>query len=262
MKEFQYIQISQSRHVKTIKLNRPASSNALNAQMIEEIFTALNNAATDESVRVVVLRGSGKGFSAGADLTWMSQTTNEQQNEPIEKVLSAFFSYLYHYKKPLISVVHGFAIAGAIGIIATSDYVITAEDAKYSFTEVLIGLVPATISPFVIRRIGEYAARRLMLSGSKINGRQAVQEKLADIVCPEDKIDEELEKITSLFKNTAPKATSLCKEMIIKVADAEIGPEIMEYNAMLLGKVRKSDEAKEGISAFRDKRPPSWFIKD
>ncbi|HYX09793.1 MAG TPA: enoyl-CoA hydratase-related protein [Bacteroidales bacterium] len=262
MKEFQFINTSQSSHVKTIELNRPESRNALNAVMVDEIYAALENASTDDSIRVIVLRGAGKGFSAGADLAWMSQSTNENQDKPIEQVLSTFFNYLYHFNKPLISVVHGFAMAGALGIVATSDFVITTEEALFSFTEVLIGLVPATISPFVVRRTGEFSARRLMLSGSKINGRQAVQEKLADIVCTEEEIEEELEKITSVFKSTAPKATTICKEMIIKVADAEIGPEIMQYNASLLGEVRNSEEAREGISSFLEKRKPAWYMND
>ena len=261
MKEFQFINTSQSSHIKTIELNRPESRNAINAAMIDEIYSALENAAVDDSVRVVVIRGAGKGFSAGADLTWMAQTANESNNKPIEQVLSSFFNYLYHYNKPLISVVHGFAMAGALGIVATSDFVITTEEALFSFTEVLIGLVPATISPFVIKRIGEFNARRLMMSGSKINGRHALHEKLADIACTEEKIEEELEKITSVFKSTAPNATSICKEMVIKVADAQLGPEIMQYNASLLSIIRRSDEAKEGINAFREKRIPTWVVK-
>ncbi len=244
----------------TIKLNRPEVRNAMNGEMIDEIIAALDELENNNAVRVVVLRGEGKSFCSGADLNWMKDVVKFGFEQSVEEstVLAQCFNKIYRFPKPTIALVHGAAIGGANGLLAACDFVYAADDTIFSLSEVKIGLVPAAISPYVIKRIGEFAAKELFLTGRRFNGKEAEYYRLANKSVPAAELDDELMKTVELLRTSGPEAMRNAKELIYNVANNLSLEEAIPYTAELIAKMRISDEGQEGMKAFLEKRKPNW----
>ncbi len=258
MEKFETIAVEKENYVCTLWLARPEKRNAINRQMAAELASFLASAENDPQIRVVILRGRGDFFCAGGDLKWMSQGAELLTEERSGKVLAGLYLALYRFPKPIITIVHGAAMGGALGLIACADFVLAENQAVFSFSEVKLGLVPATISPFVIKRIGELNARQLMLSGEKINATEAVRVHLADQAGSLEELMAFAMRLSTNLAGNAPKAMKACKRLIQQVSGKEMDHSLSQYTAELLTSLQESEEAKEGMKAFLEKRKPAW----
>ncbi len=260
MENFTTIQLEISNQVASIWLNRPEIHNAFNEEMIGEILRCYEMLNMLDSVRVVVLRGKGKSFCAGADLNWMRDVAKftYEENYAESYQLSLCFNAIYTCKKPCIAVVHGAAIGGANGLLAACDFVYCTNDTVFSLSEVKIGIVPACISPYIIKRVGEYPAKELMLTGKRFKGEEAERIGLVNKSLNDSEIDAKLNETIHLLMTSAPKAITHCKNLIYNVVNRLSHKEALEYTAKMIAEIRASDEGQEGTAAFLEKRKPNW----
>ena len=255
------IETESSNRIATIWLNRPEVHNAFNETMIAEITHAVNELGKEPAIRLVVLRGRGKSFCAGADLNWMKAVANYTREENYQESLrlSDCFYAIYTCPKPVISIVHGAAIGGANGLIAASDIAYCEDETIFSLSEVKIGLVPAVISPYVIKRIGEMDARELMLTGKRIQGKEAERLRLVNRSFPAFDLEENLKQFVSLILSSGPQAVSICKQLIHDVSNTHTMEESRTETAKIIADIRASAEGQEGMAAFLEKRTPAWL---
>jgi methylglutaconyl-CoA hydratase len=249
-----------SEEVLWITLNRPKVHNAFNSEAILELIDAFDRIKIDDSVRVVVLTGEGKSFCAGADINWMRDIKQYSFDQNLEESLQlADVLYkIYTLPKPTIAMVNGAAIGGGAGFLSVCDIAVAAEEAKFSLSELKIGLVPAVISPYVIRKIGESKAREYFLTGHRISAQKAVEIGLINEVVPGDKLEERIEELIAQFLASGPKAIASCKELILNVSSMSL-EDVKEYTARMIANLRISEEGQEGMSAFLEKRKPRWI---
>lgn len=256
-----------ARGVATVTLNRPQKHNAFDADLIAQITLCFSALATHDDVRVVVLKGNGKSFCAGGDLNWMRSMKDYSHEENVRDahLLAEMFIAIRRLPQPLIGVIHGVAFGGGSGLAALCDYVIAAEDTKFGFTETKLGLLPATISPFVLEKIGAGAARAHFLSGAPFSARDALHIGLAHKVVAASALDETTETICASFLKSAPDASRQAKKMIRSVTElmqhSQNNPcaaEVTDFTAQAIASVRTSDEAQEGMSALLDGKKPKW----
>ncbi len=257
MKTYNTIHTENKGHIQTIWLSRPEKKNAIDRNMAGELLSALKHAENDTRIKAVVLRGKGDTFCAGADLDWMSMEHLPAGEEP-GTLLPRLFDAVYRFSKPFVVLVHGRIMGGALGLVAGADYVLACNTSRFAFSEVRLGLIPATISPFVIKRIGEFNARQLMLTGRTIDASEAVLSGLADKSGTKDEIESYKDYLCDEIENNAPEATKKCKQLIISVSGKNLDNKLFAFTASTLEEVRKSDEAKEGVRAFKEKRKPRW----
>jgi methylglutaconyl-CoA hydratase len=245
----------------TVSLNRPEIHNAFNEVMISEVLQCFKAINEEEKIRVVILRGTGKSFCAGADLNWMRDvaTYSYEQNLRESLQLSECFHAIYTCKKTTLAVVHGAAIGGANGLLSACDMAYCDDDTTFSLSEVKIGIVPACISPYVIKRIGEYNARELMLTGQRIKGREAERAGLVNRSLPAGELDQYVMKVIELLLSSGPAAMQQCKQLIHEVNNNLSLPEAMSYTARMIAEIRGSAEGQEGMAAFLEKRKPNWI---
>ncbi|MBN1155488.1 enoyl-CoA hydratase/isomerase family protein [candidate division KSB1 bacterium] len=242
-----------------IYLNRPQIHNAFNEVMISELLDLYQLLAENKEVRIVVLTGTGTSFCAGADLKWMQGIIHYsyQQNYEESLNLARLFHTIYSMSIPTVAVVQGAAIGGGAGLAAVNDIVIASNQAKFSLSEVRLGLVPACISPYIIRKIGENKSRELFLTGRRIDADTAYQYGLVNQVVPEDELDEAVEKTVSQLMSGSPAALKICKELLANVPHKSLSENI-DYTARVIANLRVSDEGQEGMNAFFEKRKPKW----
>jgi methylglutaconyl-CoA hydratase len=254
------LEIQITKQVATIWLNRPEIRNAFNEVMISELIKAFNEVSSREEVRVIVLRGRGKSFCAGADLNWMRDVAGYgyEQNFKESLQLSDCFYTIYNCPKPTIAVVHGAAIGGANGLLSACDMAVCDDETVFSLSEVKIGIVPACISPYVIKRVGEFGARELMLTGRRINGKEAERFRLVNKSLPAVDLDAYLNDLITLLMSSGPKAMTQCKTLIDQVSNKITLNEALSYTAKMIAEIRASEEGQEGMAAFLEKRKPSW----
>ncbi len=250
--------------VTTVILNRPEVHNAMNELMISELTGAFSSISGFDDTRVVVLKGNGKSFCAGADLNYMKNIADfgfdQNYNDGLK--LAALFEAVYNCAVPTIALVHGSAFGGANGLLAACDIVIADENTTFAFSEVKLGIGPATISPMVIKRIGEFNARELMLTGRRFKGKDAERYGLVNCSLTSDRIESALENYIGEFKTAAPKAVRSTKEIILKISNKKTSAEKeSEYTASCIAKLRQADEGQEGMSAFLAKRKPDLYIE-
>ena len=257
---FKTILTSQNNAVLTITLNRPEVHNAMNDTMIAELTRAFTEIPGDGSVRTVVLRGNGKSFCAGADLNYMKSIASFgfEENEADGRKLAALFTAIYRCPVPTIAMVHGAAFGGANGLLAACDMVIAEENTRFAFSEVKLGIAPATIGPFVIKRIGEYGAKELMLTGRRFSAADAQRWNLVNYSLPEKETEEKLNTLLKEFSTAAPRAVRKTKQMIQKTVSEQDMEETIAYTARLIAELRASEEGQEGMAAFLEKRKPNW----
>ena len=247
------------RGVATLKLNQPDKHNALSPLMISELSDAAKKLGEDESVRVVVLTGEGKSFCAGGDLGWMRKQFEASRETRIEEAmkLAGMLRDLNELPKPLIGRIQGQAFGGGIGMMSVCDIAIGVEDANFALTETRLGLIPATISPYVLARMGEGKARRVFMSGKLFDGNSAVElDLLAKAVKPSE-LDEAIEAEVRPYLSTAPATVAKAKAYARSLGPV-IDQEAMLRSANALADAWETSEASEGVGAFFEKRKPNW----
>ncbi len=242
-----------------ISLNRPEVHNAFNLTMIRELADAFKRAADEAGVRVVVLSGMGKSFCAGADLNWMREIIRYSfdQNLAESLELSELDYLIYTLPKPTIARVNGAVIGGGTGFLCACDIAVSSEEARFGLSEVKIGLVPAAISPYVWRKIGESQARYYFLTGERIDARRALKIGLVNEVVPAEELDRSVGDVVDKLLSSGPEAIARCKELLREMT-AMTFEEAKKYTARMISELRISPEGQEGMAAFLEKRKPKW----
>jgi methylglutaconyl-CoA hydratase len=252
-----------SRGVLWLTLNRPEIHNAFDHELVQNLRKCLRDTEQDPSIRIVVLTGAGSSFSAGADMNWMRNMANasEQENEQDALQLAELMRTLNYLDLPTIAMINGPAFGGGLGLIACCDIAIAAESARFGLTETTLGLVPAVISPYVFRRIGESNARRYFMTGERFVAQKAEEMGLVHEVVTADLLAGAVEKVIGSLLMAAPGAVLASKKLINAVAghDQEQQQEQDIYTSKLIAKLRVSREGQEGMSAFLEKRSPAWI---
>lgn len=256
-KFFKYI--LDKRGVVTVSLNRPEIHNAFNDELIDELTSLFKKMNQDEKIRLVILTGEGKSFCAGADLNWMKSMANYSMEENIEdsKKLSTLFQTIDDLEIPVIGKINGHALGGGVGLVSVCDYAISASHAKFGFTEVRLGLIPAVISPYCIRKIGESNARAWFLSGERFDAKKASDMNLVHEVCEESELETRVEALIDSFLKAGPKSARASKKLIKNVTTLESG--VREYTYKAIAERRVSSEGQEGMGALLEKRTPNWI---
>ena len=243
-----------------VTLNRPELHNAFDDHLIAALDRTLARLAADDKVRVVVLAAAGKSFSAGADLNWMKRMAGYgfEQNLADAQHLGAMLHRLASLPKPTLALVQGTAMAGGVGLLAACDIAIASSAARFALTEVRLGLIPATISPYVLRAIGARQALRYFLTAERFDADQAKRIGLVhDVVEPDDLAAAGARMVEQLLEN-GPRALAAAKTLIATVAGRTIEPALVADTARWIAEARASEEGREGVAAFLDKRRPRW----
>ncbi len=245
--------------VARISFNRPEVHNAFNDQMIDELTAVFSEIKGRADVRVVVLTGAGKSFSAGADINWMRKVKDYSFEENFKNSLKLadLFYLIYSLPKPTIARVNGAAIGGGTGLVAVCDLAVASSTAKFSFSEVKLGLVPACISPYVIRKCGEGRAREFFLTGERLSADKALSAGLVNRVVAPEELDGVVDDLIGQLLSSGPQAMGVCKELLESVPNQSF-EEAKEYTARVLAGLRGSEEGQEGTKAFLEKRRPKW----
>lgn len=241
-----------------VTLDRPELHNAFNAQLIGTLKRAFEQLGADDSVRAIVLGGSGKSFCAGADLGWMGSMVeyDEARNKADSLELAGLFETIDTCPKPVVGRVQGAAIGGGCGLVAVCDIVVSGPRARYALSEVRLGLAPAVIAPYVVRKIGTSRARELFLTGQRIDPMEAKQYGLVHRVCGrEEDLDASVRVVTDALLKGGPRALEACK---LLAREADLWPEPQERTAGIIAGLRVREEGQEGMRAFLEKRNPSW----
>ncbi len=254
-----FVRIEKGGPIARLILTRSDVRNAFNAEMIAELTESITLLASDPELRVLVLAADGPTFCAGADVNWMRSQigVSEEENLRDAKRLFDLFRATYEFPKPIIARVQGGAFGGGAGLICCSDIVIMARDAQTAFSEVRLGIVPATISAFVLRKIGEGRARELFLTGRRISSEECLRIGLANEVVPEDQLDDAVDRWVNELLLSASTAQALTKELLREVPRLTI-MDSRDFTAARIARQRVSPEGQEGLSALLEKRAPSW----
>ncbi|WP_258104550.1 enoyl-CoA hydratase-related protein [Marinoscillum sp. MHG1-6] len=258
------IEVEQHNGTATIWLNRPEVRNAFNELVIEELLNALNLLDNDDRVRVIIIRGKGSVFCAGADLKWMKGSSERGYDGYYAEsvILADCFQAVYECEKPTVAVVHGACMGGANGIVAACDFVLADESTRFSFSEVKLGIIPACIAPYVIKRIGEYSARELMLTGKSFDGYKAQQCGLVNESLKGEDVEIRLTSLLDELMLGGPHAQRSCKYLIDQVANHWSEFDMKEHTVQAIVKAKMSEEGQEGMAAFLEKRKPKWQNND
>jgi methylglutaconyl-CoA hydratase len=244
-----------------ITLNRPEIHNAFDDRLIAELTAELTRLGDQAAVRAVVLTGSGKSFSAGADLNWMRKTATygEAENLADARALAKLMATLNELPRPTIARVNGAALGGGTGLVACCDIVVASAAAVFGTTEVRLGLIPSVIGPYVVAAIGVRQARRLMLTGERIGATEAARIGLVHEVVEADRLDGAVDTILHHLLQGGPGALTAAKRLVRDLAGQPIGPDLVDATAQRIAALRATPEAREGVAAFLGKRPASWL---
>jgi len=248
-----------------VTLNRPERHNAFDDALIAELTETLRSLEGDDKVRLVVLSGAGKSFSAGADLNWMKRMAgfSQEENQRDAMALGALMRTLAHFRKPTIARVQGAAYGGGVGLVACCDVAVAAQSATFALTETKLGLVPGVISPYVVSAIGERAARRYFLTGERFDAAEAWRLGLVHDLAPnEDELDGKIGEIVDAMLACGPVAQREAKELIRAVANRPVTSELIQDTAERIARLRASPEGREGVAAFLEKRRAAWVPPD
>ncbi|MCA9936098.1 MAG: enoyl-CoA hydratase/isomerase family protein [Ardenticatenaceae bacterium] len=255
------VTVEQDGAVLTVALNRPESHNAMNPEMIGELTAVFHTLSNQPDVRVVVLTGNGRSFCAGADLNAMRAAAdytfaqNVADGEAIFDLMAAVDSC----PKPVIGRINGAAIGGGVGLVSCCDMVVAVQWAKFAFSEARLGIVPAVISPFVLAKIGVGNGRELFLTGERFDAQRAKEIGLVNYVVPEEELDAKVAERVAQLLLAAPGAQTAVKDLIRTVA-YQPKTAVRDYTSSLIAQRRASDEGREGMSAFLEKRKPNWQL--
>jgi methylglutaconyl-CoA hydratase len=251
--------VTSANHVATVTLDRPEVRNAINADLIAAIHDCFTTLAADDTVRVIVLTGAGAVFSAGADVRWMQEAAHftAEENAQDARALAATLATVDRCPKPVVARVNGAAFGGGAGLVACCDIAVAVEGARFAFSEVRLGIAPATIGPFVLRKIGPSQARALFLSAERFDAARAKEIGLVHAVVPADELDAAVARQTAMLLEGGPHALTAAKELVQELPGMAEG-EQRAYTAALIAHLRTSPEGQEGLRAFLDHRAPSW----
>lgn len=253
-----------SRGITHLTLSRPATHNAFDDLMIAQLHQTLNRLALNRTTRVLVLAGEGRSFSAGADLNWMNKTLtySDADNQHDAEKLARMLNALNEFPAPTIACVHGAAFGGGVGLVACCDIAIAATSAKFSLAEVKLGLIPATISPFVIAAIGSRAARRYFLTAERFDAAAALSMGLVHETVAGEMLDSRTNDFIEMLLQCSPTAQCSTKELIRAVNFRPVDDQLLTDTAKRIAAARASKDGREGIQAFLDKRAPDWIPQD
>ena len=246
--------------VATITMRRAEVHNAFNTQLVQDLQTAFTDLLSDTQLHAVVLTGDGPSFSAGADLAMMKAAATFSQEQNVNDALNMadLFDTINTFPCPVVARVNGTAMGGGAGLLAVSDIVIAAETARLAFSEVKLGIAPAVISPYVVRKIGESHARVLFVTGERFSAVRAREIGLVHTVVKLEELDATVEKTLKELLRSGPQALRACKRLALQVdhMDRNIA---RHFTAEMIATLRVSDEGQEGLRAFLEKRDPSWI---
>ena len=245
-----------------LTMNRPAVHNAFDDAQVQRLLAALDQATTDDSVRIVVIASVGGSFSAGADINYMRRMggNTHEQNLADSRRIALLMKTLNFLPKPTIARVQGAAMGGGVGLVSCCDFAIGTPRTRIALSEVRLGLAPATIAPYVVNTVGEKAARQLFLHGGTIDARTASHLGFLYDVVEEDQLDARIDALISALLMGSPAGTRAAKKLAIDVSRERINEGMIEETVRLLAELRGSDEGKEGLSAFLEKRTARWVI--
>lgn len=245
-----------------ITLNRADRHNAFDDALIGDLTAAFETAGADEQVRAVVLDATGPSFSAGADLGWMKRMAGYSQEENLRdaRALARLMRTIDRCPKPVVAAVQGAAYGGGVGLVAACDIAVAAEGASFCLSEVKLGLIPAVISPYVIATMGERACRRYFLTAERFSAAEAHRLGLVHEVVPADGLGDAVAAILKRLADGGPAAQAAAKELIAGVTRPEPGADVLDWTAGRIAAVRASDEGREGLTAFLEKRKPRWLV--
>ncbi|KAA1188814.1 enoyl-CoA hydratase/isomerase family protein [Pseudohalioglobus sediminis] len=250
-----------SRGVATVTLDRAEKHNAFDDAMIAELREVFDSLAQQDEVRVVVLASAGKSFSAGADLAWMKRMAeyDHSHNLADARLLAGMLKSLFELPQPTVARVQGAAFGGAVGLVSCCDMAVASERASFSLSEVKIGLIPATISPFVVRAMGERACRRYFTTGERFGAVRARELGLVSEVVDGEALDATVDQIVTSLLGNGPLAVRQAKQLVSDIAGREISDTLVEDTCERIAQIRVSPEGQEGLAAFLNKRPPAWL---
>ena len=254
------VELILEKNIATVWLNRPEVHNAFNMEMIDSLIKIMSELNDNKEIRAIVFRGRGKSFSSGADLNYMKKVAkfNYKDNLSDARKLAELFYLIYSSQKFTLSVVHGFIGGGANGIVAACDFVLAEKQSKFRFSELRLGLIPATISPYVLHRCGYIHSLNVMLSAETFSAKKAKKIALINKVTCLENLEESLAEILLMYLSAAPSAMIQTKKMLQQFYPV-ISPSSIDETAELLAKARSSQETGEGINAFFEKRKPEWL---
>jgi methylglutaconyl-CoA hydratase len=248
--------------LRTLTLSRPDVRNAFNDEVIAELKAAFIDAGLAADVRCVVLAAEGSAFCAGADLNWMRRMADYTRDENLADAgqLAAMLRAIYECPKPTIARVQGDVFAGGVGLVAACDMAVSVDTATYCLSEVKLGLIPATISPYVIRAMGARASHRYFLTAERFGAAEAHRIGLVHEVVAADALDAKVAELTSALVSVSPNAVRACKRLVQDVAERDIDDALVTHTVAGIADIRSSAEGKEGVQSFLQKRKPSWLL--
>jgi methylglutaconyl-CoA hydratase len=249
-------------HIATLTLNRPEIHNAFDDVLIKELTEQLQQLDKNPQVRVVLLTANGKSFSAGADINWMKRMAqySEQENVQDALVLARLMQTLNNLRKPTMALVQGAVYGGGVGLVACCDIALAAPAASFCLSEVKLGLIPAAIGPYVIAAIGERAARRYFLTAERFDAQQAHRLGLVHEIVAENVLVTRGKELALQLLTNSPQALVTAKKFIADIAHKSIDEKITQFSAKTIAQLRASSEGQEGLSAFLEKRKPTWIV--
>ena len=246
----------------TITLNRPEVRNAFNDEVITELTQAFQTAAASAETRAVVLAAEGPAFCAGADLNWMRRMADYTRTENLADAakLAEMLRVMYACPKPTIARIQGDVVAGGMGLVAACDMAVAVDTAGFCLSEVKLGLIPATISPYVVRAMGARAAHRYFLTAERFSAQEALRIGFVHEVVPAEQLDAKVAELVKALVNASPNAVRSCKELVQTVAEREIDGTLIAHTVEGIADIRSSSEGKEGVQSFLQKRKPNWLV--
>jgi methylglutaconyl-CoA hydratase len=256
------LQISQQGSVLTIALNRPEVRNAFNDEVIQELTHAFHEVGQRADVRAVVLAAEGPAFCAGADLNWMRRMADYTRAENVADAaaLAAMLRTIYTCPKPTVARIQGDVFAGGVGLVAVCDMAVSVDTATYCLSEVKLGLVPATISPYVIRAMGARAAHRYFLTAERFNAMEAHRIGFVHAVVPAEQLHSKVDELLQGLISAGPGAVRACKALLHDVAEQEINAALIARTVDGIADIRTSPEGREGVQSFLQKRKANWLV--
>jgi methylglutaconyl-CoA hydratase len=258
---YQTLDISIADKVATVTLNRPELRNAFNELAIAELALAFDELGQNDLVRAVVLAANGPAFCAGADLNWMKKMAayTQDENEADALLLADMLRTIYLCPKPVVAKVQGDCYAGGMGLVAACDIVVASEGVNFCLSEVKLGLIPATISPYVIKALGDQASRRYFLTAERFDAREAHRLGLVHEVVPAQQLDATVGAIIEALVANSPNAVREAKKLVRDIAGLPIDDPLLADTAGRIAAIRASSEGREGVASFLEKRKPAWL---
>ncbi|MFZ6751548.1 enoyl-CoA hydratase/isomerase family protein [Undibacterium sp. Ren11W] len=259
---YQTLELTRDNRVATVSLNRPDVRNAFNETTIAELTQVFSVLGADEGVRVIVLAANGPAFCAGADLNWMKKMADysHQENLADAAQLASMLHTIYTCPKPVVAKVQGDCYAGGMGLVAACDMVVAVDTANFCLSEVKLGLIPATISPYVIKAMGENAARRYFLTAERFDAAEAKRIGFAHEVVSADALDAKLAELVKVLSNNSPNAVRQAKVLVREVGGREISAALIAATVEDIAQIRASQQGREGVRSFLEKRKPDWLL--